>query len=75
MGTLSPKNFYSLLCNEPDIPPVNYAVGQLTLKNAVRIIADASKEASLVGLTISEYLPWHIINIRKEFSKLDIYND
>lgn len=75
MDALSPKNFYSLLCNEPDIPPVNYAVGQLALADAVRVIADASKEASLVGLTIAEYLPWDVINIRKEFSKLDIFND
>ena len=75
MGALSPKNFYSLLCNEPVIPPVNYAVGQLAPADAVRIIADASKEASLVWLTIAEYLPWDIINIRKEFSKFDIFND
>ncbi len=75
LDALSPKDFYSLLCNEPHIPPVEYAVGQLTLSDAVRIIADASKEASLVGLTIAEYLPWDIINIRKEFSKLDIFND
>jgi len=47
---------------------MEYAVGQLTLANA-------SREASLVGLTIAEYLPWDIVNIRKEFSKLDIFND
>ena len=75
LGALSPKDFYSLLCNEPHIPPVEYAVGQLTLPDTVRIIADASKEASLVGLTIAEYLPWDIINIRKEFTKLDFFND
>ena len=64
LDVLSPKDFYSLLCHEPHIPPVEYAVGQLTLADAVRIIADASKEASLVGLTIAEYLPWDIVNIR-----------
>lgn len=75
LDAVSPKDFYSLLCNEPHLPPVDYAVGQLTLADAVRIIADASKETSLVGLTVSEYLPWDIINIRKEFSKLEIFND
>ena len=75
LDALSPKDFYSLLYNEPYIPPVNYAVGQLTLADAVRIIVDASKKPSLVGLTIAEYLPWDIINIRKELSKLDIFND
>lgn len=75
LNALSPKNFHFLLCNDPHIPPVNYVVGQLTLADAVRIIADASKEAFLVGLTITEYLPWDIINIRKEFPKLDIFND
>ncbi|WP_089612163.1 arginase family protein [Dehalobacterium formicoaceticum] len=75
LDALSPKDFYSLLCNEPHTPTVDYAVGQLTLADTVRMIADASKEASLVGLTIAEYLPWDIINIRKEFAKLDIFND
>ena len=75
LDSLSPKDFYSLLCNEPHIPPVDYAVGKLTLKDAVRVINDAAKEASLVGLTIAEYMPWDIINIRNEFSKIDIFND
>lgn len=75
LDACSPRDFYSLLCNEPHIPPVEYAKGQLTLTDALRIIADAAKEASLVGLTIAEFLPWDIINIRKEFSKLDIFND
>lgn len=75
LDSLSPKDFYSLLCNEPHISPVDYAIGKLTLKDAVRVITDSAKESSLVGLTIAEYIPWDIINIRNEFSKIDIFND
>ena len=75
MDVLTSEDFRSLLYNEPHIPPVEYATGKLTLAQVVRIIFDASKIAKLVGLTIAEYMPWDIINIRREFSKLEIFND
>lgn len=75
LDALSPQDFSSLLCNEPHTPPPDYSVGELRLADAVRLIADASSTAKLVGLTIAEYLPWDIINMRREFSKLGIFND
>ena len=44
-------------------------------KDIVRIIVDISKTAKLVGFSIAEYMPWDIINMRKEFSKIDIFQD
>ncbi len=75
LDALSPTDFRSLLCNEPHTPPVDYAVGKLTLKDVVSLLVAVSKEAEIVGLTVAEYLPWDIINMRRQFAMLDIFVD
>ena len=75
LDVLSPKLFRSLLCNEPNLPTPDYAIGTMELKDIVRIIIDISKQTKLVGFSIAEYMPWDIINMRKEFSKVDIFQD
>ena len=75
LDVLSPKQFRSLLCNEPNLPTPDYAIGEMSLKDIVRIIVDISKTAKLVGFSVAEYMPWDIINMRKEFSKIDIFQD
>ena len=75
LDVLTPKLFRSLLCNEPNLPTPDYAIGSMELKDIVRIIVDISKQAELVGFSIAEYMPWDIINMRKEFSKVDIFKD
>lgn len=75
LDVLSPTQFRSLLCNEPNLPTPDYAIGEMNLKDIVRIIVDISKTAKLVGFSIAEYMPWDIINMRKEFSKIDIFQD
>ena len=47
----------------------------LLLKDNARIIMDISKQAKLVGFSIGKYIHWDIINMRKEFSKVDIFKD
>ena len=75
LDVLSPTQFRSLLCNEPNLPTPDYSIGEMNLKDIVRIIVDISKTAKLVGFSIAEYMPWDIINMRKEFSKIDIFQD
>ncbi len=73
LDVLSPTDFRSLLCNQPHQGPVDYAVGEMTLAHIVHLLINASKVADLVGLSIAEYLPWDIINLRNELSKLPIF--
>ena len=75
LDVLSPKLFRSLLCNEPNLSTPDYAIGTMELKDIVRIIIDISKQTKLVGFSIAEYMPWDIINMRNEFSKVDIFQD
>lgn len=73
LDVLNPRDFRSLLCNKPHQGPVDYAVGEMNLAQVVQLLLDASTIANLVGLSIAEYLPWDIINLRNELSKLSIF--
>ncbi len=72
MDVLTSTDFRSLLYNEPGIDPVDYATGIMTLNQVVRIINDVEQQAEVVGLTISEYIPWDLINLKKALGKIKI---
>ena len=57
LDVISPADFRSLLCAEPHIPPVEYAVGEMTLDQILRLIKDVSAEFDVVALGITEFLP------------------
>lgn len=69
----TPKDFYSLLCNEPHIPPVHYAVGTMHLEQVIRIIKDISETVNVVGPGITEFMPWDVIRMKKLFGEIDIF--
>lgn len=73
LDVLDAADFRSVFYNQPHLRPVSYATGKLTLAQAVRMITDIEKEANLVGLSIAEYAPWDIFNIREQFAKIDLF--
>lgn len=73
LDVLSPKDFYSLLCNEPHISPVHYAVGTMHLEQVIRIIKDISETVNVVGLGITEFMPWDVIRMKKLFGEIEIF--
>ncbi|KAL7716690.1 arginase family protein [Entamoeba marina] len=74
MDVLTANDFRSLLYNEPGIGEVDYATGSMTLKNVVRVINDVDQAAQVVGLTIAEYIPWDLINLKKAMEGLKIFH-
>lgn len=73
LDVLSPIDFRSLLCNKPHQGPVEYTVGEMKLAQVVNLLQAANQEADLVGLSIAEYLPWDIINLREQLGSLSIF--
>lgn len=73
LDVLDAADFRSVFYNQPHLGPVSYATGKLTLAQTVRMITDIEKEANLVGLSIAEYAPWDIFNIREQFAKIDLF--
>ena len=46
----------------------------MTLHDVGSLLKDVSEKAEIVGLSITEHLPWDAINLRNTFSKLSIFN-
>lgn len=77
LDVLSPDDFRSIYPAEPGTRVEDFpaAVGKLTLEKVVRILADISEEADLVGLSLAEHLPWDAINLRNALSQISIFKE
>ncbi len=74
LDILSPQDFRSIYPAEPYLETFGAAVGELTLQQIVRILTDASAQAEIVGLSITEHLPWDALNLRKALAQLSIFD-
>ena len=70
LDVLDPKSFYSQLPMNPNGLPFDTVGSKLTIYQATRLIKDVSAAADLVGLGITEHMPWDALNLKnmmKEF--------
>lgn len=76
LDVLSPQDYRSIYPAEPylDADDFGAAVGQLTLKQIVRILTDVSKQSEIVGLSITEHLPWDAFHLKNALSKISIFD-
>lgn len=75
LDVLNPIDYRSIYPAEPYLESFGAAIGELTLNNIGRILADVSKKAEIVGFSITEHLPWDAINLRKTLSEISIFNN
>lgn len=75
LDVLSPLDFRSIYPAEPYTNPDDFpaAVGRMKLKEVARILNDISPIAEVVGLSITEHLPWDAFNLRKTLSEISIF--
>lgn len=75
LDVLNPYDFKSIYPAEPSTKVEDFpaAVGELTLNQIVRILSDIEPAADLVGLSITEHLPWDAFNLRNALSKISIF--
>ena len=76
LDVLSPVDFRSIYPAEPytdaDLFPA--AVGRMTLKDIGRILNEVETVSEIVGLSITEHLPWDAINFRNTLAPVSIFN-
>src|SRR5699024_9860965 len=77
LDVLSPSDFRAILTAEPGLDLADFpaAVGEMTLKQIVRIFKDLAKETELVGLGIAEHMPWDAMHLRESLSEIDIFQE
>ncbi len=75
LDVLSPEDFRSIYPAEPytDVKDFQAAVGRMKLQEIGRLLQDVSKKAEIVGLSITEHLPWDAFHLRKTLQQLSIF--
>ena len=75
LDVLHPSDFRSIYPAEPYTDPREFpaAVGRMKLSEIVRILNDVSKKAEIVGLSITEHLPWDAFNLRRALKSISIF--
>lgn len=75
MDVLSPEDFRSILPAEPYTNPDEFpaAVGRMKLQEIADLLREVAEQAELVGLSITEHMPWNAINLRKTLQQIPIF--
>lgn len=75
LDVLSPEDFRSIYPAEPYTDPADFpaAVGRMTLDTVGRVLRDVGGEAEIVGLSITEHLPWDGLRLRRMLAGLPIF--
>ncbi|MFE4570986.1 arginase family protein [Paenibacillus chitinolyticus] len=74
LDVLDPKAFRSLLFANPETPYEFSAAGTMQMSGLLNLIKELSEETDVVGLGITEHLPWDSINLRKLLGEIPILN-
>lgn len=74
LDVLDPKTFRSLLFANPDEPYVFSPAGTMQLPQLLHLLKELSEETEVVGLGITEHMPWDAIHMRDLLSEIPILN-
>ncbi|MDA1477768.1 arginase family protein [Bacillus changyiensis] len=74
LDVLDPQTFRSILFANPEVP-VNYSPeGTMQMPQLIHLIQELSEETDVVGLGITEHLPWDSIYLKDLLDKIPILN-
>ncbi len=78
LDVLDPAQIRSLYFSRPDAPPGAFdgtPQGRMGIADVVRLVSDVAAEVRIVGLGITEFLPWDAATIREMLRKLPLLNE
>lgn len=72
LDVLDPGDFRSIYPGEPHTDPAAFpaAVGRMALHDVVNLLCALRNETDIVGLSITEHLPWDALAMRRELARL-----
>ncbi|GGG52080.1 arginase family protein [Paenibacillus radicis (ex Gao et al. 2016)] len=74
LDVLDPKAFRSLLFANPEAPYDFSAAGTMPISGLLHLIKELSEEADVVGLGITEHMPWDAINLKSLLGEIPLLN-
>lgn len=76
LDVLDPTQFSPLLFNRPDVEEGAFAgieQGRMKLEQVIRLLKDAGAAAQIVGLAITEHLPWDMLRLRNGLAEIPVF--
>lgn len=71
LDVLDPNFFRSLLFSNPGVKEhIEAERGKTRLEDITRVLRDISAQATVVGMSFAEYMPWDALNLKKMFNAL-----
>lgn len=76
LDVLDPDDFRSILPARPHLDRNQFgaAVGSMALDQVISLLTTIGSQTDLVGLSISEHMPWDALNLHQGLSQLPIFN-
>ncbi|MDY8049517.1 arginase family protein [Paenibacillus polymyxa] len=74
LDVLDPKAFRSLLFANPESPYNFSPAGTMQMPQLFNLIKELSEETDVVGLGITEHMPWDAINLKNLLGEIPILN-
>jgi arginase len=78
LDVLDVNKFHALYFGKPDAPEGAFdgiAQGRMTMQQVVRLLADVSQIVDVVGLGITEHLPWDAIELKNMLARLPLIGE
>lgn len=78
LDVLDPAHFSPLLFNKPGLPDDAFdgaPRGKMRLDQVMRLLTDAGTQTDMVGLAITEHLPWDMLRLNEALGELPILRD
>ncbi len=78
LDVLDPAQFRSLLFADPQSPPGTFAGiprGKMSVEQVVRMLNDVARVIDVVGLGITEHLPWDAIALKTMLERLPLIGE
>ncbi|MMZ43801.1 Arginase [compost metagenome] len=75
LDVLDPKSFRSLLFANPEAPYNLSPAGTMQIPQLLHLIKELSEETDVVGLGITEHMPWDAINLKNLLGEIPILNN
>jgi arginase len=75
LDVLDPAHFRPLLFNKPGVAEDTFAgipQGRMRLEQVVRLLSDVAGATDMVGLAITEHLPWDVLELRNALRRLPL---
>jgi arginase len=75
LDVLDPAYFAPLLFNKPGVPAGTFdgvVQGTMRLEQVARLLKDVGAAADIVGLAVTEHLPWDMLRLKSALATLPI---